>query len=153
MRRLFRKAAIWALLVTFILPQSSFAGDAEDQAAILQVWQMYQEARVAGDAEIWLDLWDDDGIQMPPGIPARGIDAMRVGVPKAFAAMPASAMVIQPEEIVVPYDWAYGRGTYSADRLVDGAERHIEGKFLTILKRQGDGSWKNYRDIFNDNPQ
>jgi hypothetical protein len=48
-------------------------------------------------------------------------------------------MDINAEEIVVSDDWAYSRGTFTVDEAV-------EGKFLTIFRRQEDGSWRIYRD-------
>lgn len=131
-----------------ILAQPVLAGDAEDIAAI---WDAYEAARVAGDADAWLALWDEGGVQMPPGMQARGLDVLTVGVPKAFAAMPASAMEISPVETVVMGDWAFSRGTYTADLTSGGNAVHVDGKFMTIFRRQDDGSWKIYRDIFNSN--
>jgi len=124
---------------------------ADDEAEIAGIWQKYSAARVAGDAEAWLALWDDDAIKMSPGSPARSKAELDAGVPKSFAATPTSSMNINAEEIVVTGDWAYSRGTYDADRTVKGEETHIDGKFLTILKRQDDGSWRIYRDMSNSN--
>ena len=127
------------------------AAAADDEAAIRDIWVKYAAARVAGDAEAWLALWDENGIKMSEGSPARDRKALDAGVPKSFAATPTSSMNINPEEIVVTGDWAYSRGTYDADRTVKGKDVHIDGKFLTILKRQADGSWKIYRDMSNSN--
>lgn len=124
-----------------------------DEAAIQEIWNTYSTARVAGDADTWLALWDEGGIQMPPGMPARGKAVLDEEVPKAFAPGQVSAMNIHPEEITVAGDWAYTRGVYDSDRVVDGKAVHIDGKFMTILKRQPDGAWKIYRDIFNFNTQ
>ncbi|NNL34917.1 MAG: nuclear transport factor 2 family protein, partial [Silicimonas sp.] len=71
--------------------------------------------------------------------------------PKAFAAMPASAMEISPEETVIMGDWAFSRGNYTAALTRQGNAVNVDGKFMTIFKRQDDGSWKIYRDIFNSN--
>ena len=148
MTRLTTGIATVALAAGSILAQPVLAGDAEDIAAI---WDAYEAARVAGDADAWLALWDAGGVQMPPGMPARGLDMLTVGVPKAFAAMPASAMEISPVETVVMGDWAFSRGTYTADLTSGGNAVHVDGKFMTIFRRQDDGSWKIYRDIFNSN--
>lgn len=56
-------------------------------------------------------------------------------------------MQITPEEVVIVSDWAYACGTYT----VDAGGKHLEGKFLTIFRREGDGSWRIFRDIFNPN--
>ncbi len=55
-------------------------------------------------------------------------------------------MEINPEEIVVAGDGAFSRGNF----IVNDA---VEGKFLTIFRRQDDGSWRIYRDAFNMNAE
>ncbi|MGP6088950.1 YybH family protein [Antarctobacter jejuensis] len=140
-----------ALVVSMSIPSLSAADDASDAAAIDAVWEAYETARVAGDADAWLALWDEGGVQMPPGMPARGKDVLTVGVPKAFAAMPASAMDISPVETVIMGDWAFSRGTYTAAITSGGNAVALDGKFMTIFRRQDDGAWLIYRDIFNAN--
>jgi uncharacterized protein (TIGR02246 family) len=129
------------------------ADEASDEAAIRDLWQTYQTARVEGDADTWLNLWHEEGIQMPPGTPARGFDLVEEGVRASFAPGVVSSMEIDPQEIQVLDDWAYARGVYTSARTVDGQEVEVDGKFMTILRRQDDGSWKIYRDIFNSNTQ
>lgn len=48
---------------------------------------------------------------------------------------------------------AFARGTYSVKRtpVAGGETVETDGKYMTIFKRQADGSWKIYRDIFNSN--
>ena len=150
-RRLFLHIAAFALASAMSLAGFNTAMAADDEAAIRDVYKAYTSARIAGDAEAWLALWDADGIQMPPDMPARGKDVLMVGVPKAFSAIPAKSMHIDPEEIVIAGDWAYARGTYGAVQVVQGKDVTIDGKFLTIFKHEDDGSWKIYRDIFNFN--
>lgn len=142
------------VVLALALPLSAgplIAGMAEDKVAIRDIWSTYSAARVAGDAETWLALWDAGGLQMPPGMPARGLDVLMVGVPKVFAAGGVTSMTIDPIEIEVAGDWAYTRGAYASERIVDGNPVMVDGKFMTILRRQDDGSWKIYRDIFNSN--
>ncbi|MBY6115780.1 nuclear transport factor 2 family protein [Mameliella alba] len=141
-------AALGLALVT-ALPAG--ADEAADITAIEAIWDSYETARVSGDAEGWLALWDAEGIQMPPGVPARGFDALKVGVPKGFAAKPATAMQILPVETVVMGDWAFSRGTYTATIAGQAGPVEVDGKFMTIFRRQDDGGWRIYRDIFNSN--
>ena len=124
-----------------------------DVEAIQEFWKTYSSAWVAGDADLWLSLYDKDGIQMPPGMPARGKDVLNENIPQEIAASKASAMNVNPKEVTVADGWAYSRGEYDLDQVVQGKDVHAEGKFLTILKRQSDGSWKIYRDCFNSNTQ
>lgn len=137
----------------FLSSGAAWAADemTADQAAIEKIWKTYSAARVAGDAKLWLSLYDEDGIQMPPGVPARGKDVLDKIVPKGFAAGGVKSMSINAAEITVAGDWAYSRGTYNSERVVNGKTVNIDGKFLTIFKHQPDGSWKIYRDCFNSN--
>ena len=126
--QLFGAVAAMAMAVP-LAAGPAMAGMADDEAAIREIWTTYATARVEGDAEAWLALWDKGGVQMPPGIPARGFDVFEKGAQKKFAAGGVKSMTITPEEIEVAGDWAYSRGTYVSDRVVDGAEVSIDGKF------------------------
>lgn len=135
--------AALAMSAPFVLPMAASADTAADEAAILEIWSTYTTARVAGDAETWLGLWDRDGIRLPPGAPAVDFATFAPGTPERFTNPPAS-MDINSEEIVVSDNWAYSRGTFTVNKAV-------EGKFLTIFRRQDDGTWRIYRDAFNMN--
>lgn len=130
-----------ATALTF--PVQSFADVAGDEQAILDIWSTYTKARVDGDAETWLNLWDEEGIRLPKGAPAVDFGTFAPGTPDRFAKPPAS-MEITSEEIVVSNDWAFSRGNFTVNDA-------LEGKFLTIFRRQDDGSWRIYRDAFNFN--
>ena len=134
-----------AMIVALGAPVPVFADTAADEQAILGIWSTYTEARVGGDAETWLGLWDKDGIRMPPAAPAVDYATFAPGTPERFAKPPAS-MEIKSEEIEVAGDWAYSRGTFTVNDA-------IEGKFLTIFRRQDDGSWRIYRDSFSMNSE
>ncbi len=62
-------------------------------------------------------------------------------------------MAINPLEITINGPWAYSRGVYTQNltNKSTGVKTLVDGKFLTILKRQQDGSWRIYRDCFNSN--
>lgn len=137
--------AATALAVASTIPASVAADAMADEKAILEIWATYSAARVAGDAKTWLDLWDEEGIRMPPGVPAVDFATFAPGTPERFTNSPAS-MEVKPEEVVVTGGWAYSRGTFTVNDTV-------EGKFLTIFRRQDDGSWRIYRDAFNMNAE
>ena len=146
MKTLSRSAfAAIAIGAAFAAPAALAADTAADKAAILEIWSTYSTSRVAGDAETWLGLWDKDGIRMPPGAPAVDFATFAPGTAERFAKAP-NAMEINAEEVVVTGDWAYSRGNFSVNNA-------IEGKFLTIFRRQDDGSWRIYRDSFSMNAE
>ncbi len=145
MAHLARACAVALFAAGSALPLA--ADEASDQAAIRDLWETYQTAWVDGDADAWLALWDDEGIQMPPGAPPRDFDALQSAVRSTLTPAAFSAMQIDPQEIEILGDVAYARGVYT----LEGPDMMMDGKFMTILHRQDDGSWKIYRDIFNAN--
>ncbi len=126
------------------------------EAAIRQAWVNYSAYVESGDSAAWLSQYDSQGIQMRPDNPARGRPELDAFVVKSWKArMDAfdTRMSITPLEIVVAGDWAYSRGTFTQDLTSkkSKAVAHVDGKFLTIFKKQSDGSWKIFRDCFNSN--
>lgn len=114
-------------------------------AHVYELWQAFAAAINDGDLERWLDLWIDDGIQMPPGAPRRvGIVAIRKGMEPAFDLFIMRDMVIDTEEIWVLGDRAYSHGTFSFELTPrqGGETRFYSGKFLDIMVKQADGSWR-----------
>ena len=57
------------------------------------------------------------------------------------------------QEIEVSGDLAVVRGVYSLTAVpkADGDPIPVDGKYMSVLKKQPDGEWKLYRDIFNSN--
>ena len=58
MQRVREVVAVGALVGTCALATGVAAETGDDEQAILEIWSTYTEARVAGDAETWLGLWD-----------------------------------------------------------------------------------------------
>ncbi len=64
---------------------------------------------------------------------------------------PITSLKFTSDEIVGVGDQAWVRGTYQLVLAPPGAPGPVEdrGKFLEVWKKQADGSWKSYRDVFN----
>lgn len=109
------------------------------------------------DADGWMALWDENGVQLPPGFPMRvGKEAIRTARYTALLDRTyCRIMNIDVEEIVsFPSEgYAIARGVYTSTSTpqAGGAASFVDGKFMTIFRRQADGSWLIYRDIFNSN--
>ena len=123
-----------------------------DVAQLYGLWNEYAAAANEGDLERWIALWIDDGIQLPPGAPCRiGKAEIRQGMQPLFDRFDTRKMIIQPEEVRILGDRAYSHGTYEFEMAPkEGGEtmRH-SGKFLDILEKQVDGSWKIAIDCHN----
>lgn len=127
---------------------------ANDVAIISElVIPTYAQAIAGGDLAGWLALWLPEGKQMPPGAPARvGLEQIGEGNRPLFELFDTE-MGIHPEEIRVLGDHAYMHGEYDYAMTPKEGGQAIRGsgKFLTILRKQADGSWKLAIDCFNDN--
>ncbi len=145
---------ILLLCVTFSCEQQRVKVDVEtDIAAIKDLVNQYGATVNAGDLDLWISLWTDNGIQMPPNAPAViGKEQLRAKNESMFAEF-ILKMVVTNKEVRVAGDLAFARGTYtlSLTPKAGGEIIKIDGKYLSIVERQADGSWKFARDCFNDN--
>ncbi len=114
--------------------------------AIRNIYRDYALAWEKGDADLWLSIWDKGGTQMPPGIPSRNKDDLREIMPPRFVPNMVTSFVIELDELNVLGDFAY-----TCDYTKEYAQPRTDGKFLSILKRQKDDTWKFHIDCFNSN--
>lgn len=96
----------------------------------------------------------DDSRVLAPGIPmAEGWEASRA-VFEALQALPGYSLEYSPStaEVGGAADLGYTIGTYHMTLPgSDGSITDVDGKYLTIWKRQPDGKWKVAVDMFNTN--
>src|SRR5689334_10262728 len=122
-------------------------------AAANAIFAKYAASLAAGDADGWATLWTEDGVQMPPAAPpVVGKSQIREKL-RSLLAQFRFDMRIHIDEVRSAGDWAFARGMYDATLTpkAGGQRIPIDGKFMTILARQPDGSWRIHRDIFNSN--
>ena len=124
-----------------------------DVAQVYALWNEFAAAAIAGDMERWLALWSDDGIHMPPGAKRQvGKEQIRTEVQPRFELFDQN-MTIDLEEVRILGDQAFSHGTceFALTPKKGRETMNSSGKFLTILEKQGDGSWKIAIDCFNYN--
>jgi len=121
---------------------------AADRTAIRQSDENFTKLINAKDWKGALALYAEDAIELPPNQAAvQGKAAIQAWL-EAFP--PFSNFQEQSLEIEGQTDLAYDRGIYSMTLTPAGAAPIIDrGKYLTILRKQADGTWKVVRDIFN----
>lgn len=108
-----------------------------DRAAIVTTMEGNMQAGRTGDWPAFFSYMTDDAVIMWPNRPAvEGLDAIR-----EVNWVRAVDWAIKPIDVIGAGDLAYVRGTYSLLLDMEGATRD-EGKFLNILRRQPDGSWR-----------
>jgi len=161
------KKSNWLLLTTILVITSavlfftfSFKTEVDsmgdDIIAINEVLPQYAIAVNTGDFDLWISLWADDGVQMPPDTPARtGKEQIREAMKPGFDQMNLDITIHSIEETKVYGDLGLTRCTYTLKMTPKaGGETIIampDGKALTLYERQSDGSWKIKYDIFNSN--
>ena len=133
------------------VPGMKGVGTTADIAAITETWTQYARAVSNGDLELWLSLWAPNARRMVPNLPI--LSGLAEFKPKTAAhfASNRQKMIIRIEETVVTGDVAYSRGSYDhwMQNKAGGTPMKWVGKYLDILERQADGSWKIILDCFN----
>jgi ketosteroid isomerase-like protein len=119
-----------------------------DRTAIRQVGETDMKMMNAKDWMGDLALYTEDAIELPPNQAAVQGKAAIQAWEEAFP--PFSNFQVQSLEIGGQGDLAYDRGTYSMTVTPPGtAPIEDRGKYLTICRKQADGSWKIARVMFN----
>lgn len=127
-----------------------------DITAIKEMLNQYAVACDTGDFDLWISLWADNGVQMPPDTPARiGKDQIREAMKPVFDQMILDIAITSIEDAKVYGDLGLTRCNYTLDVTPKAGGETIramrDGKALTLYKRQSDGSWKIVYDCFNSN--
>jgi uncharacterized protein (TIGR02246 family) len=124
-------------------------------ADVAQVYRLCNELALAlneGGLERCVSLWIDDAIQMPPGARIRvGKAQIRRAMQSLLGHFDLRRVRVHPEEVRILGDWAYVHGTYEVETVPKwgGEPKRYGGKFLDVLERQVDGSWKIAVDCHN----
>jgi uncharacterized protein (TIGR02246 family) len=125
-----------------------------DIAAINELYNQYCSYGNAGELDNFLSLWEDNAIRMDPDKPSIiGKENIRKFFEVPFEQFSTNVAVYGDTEIQISGDMAFARGTYtlSLTPKEGGPKTTFDGKWLDILKRQTDGSWKIYIDMVNYN--
>jgi uncharacterized protein (TIGR02246 family) len=118
-----------------------------DRTAIRQGDENYVKLANAKDFKGAAALYAEDAILL---LPNQAAVQGRAAIQAALETSPASNFQLQILEIEGRGDLAYERGTYSETVTPTGAAPiEDRGKYLTIWRKQADGSWKMLRDIWN----
>jgi uncharacterized protein (TIGR02246 family) len=127
----------------------------EDQAAIRQIDTDWAKAATQGNGEAIAALYTSDATLLPPGEPIVKGEAARkywVDFGKGFAG----PTELNTSSVEGSGDMAIAIGSYRMALTPKKAGAKPlpvdEGKYIEVLKRQDDGSWKIHHDIWNQNP-
>jgi ketosteroid isomerase-like protein len=127
---------------------------AADVAAIQAADSAFVSAANAGDLDALTRVYASNASLLPPNLPPqKGLGAIRAfwgGFLKAYSVK----FEIGSDTIEGRGDLAYNVGHYrftAVPKSKDGAGVADEGKFVEILKKQPDGSWKYLVDMYSSN--
>jgi len=125
---------------------------AEDEAAIRAVLEKATAISNAPEKDFVAYVntyYAEDATILPPNMPAVTGQATMVSFFKEFP--PYEDFKAEILQIDGRDGLAYVRGTYSMNIMMPGAETplHDTGKYIEIWKKQADGGWKVYFDVFN----
>ncbi|MCI0457560.1 MAG: SgcJ/EcaC family oxidoreductase [Gemmataceae bacterium] len=125
---------------------------AEDEAAIRALDANWGKVATAGDGNAIAALYAADATVMPPMEPAVKGDAIK----KYFVDLTTNfsgPFEINTASVEGRGDLAYATGTYRSSLTPKKGGKAVveEGKYLEVLKKQPDGSWKIVYDIWNPN--
>lgn len=120
-----------------------------DVAAIEAMGKAFTDAVVAGDVDRVMAQRAPDIVWMPPGgLLVDGAEAVRgrAGLgPRPFA------FTLQSERTEGHEDLAYNRGSYQWSGVVGKDTARISGRYLVILRRQPDNTWKYAAEMWTEN--
>jgi len=123
----------------------------EDEAAVRAVDAEWARAATAGDAKALTAVYASDATLLPPNEPNVKGEAVGKYNADMLSAFPAK-MELTTEAVEGRGDLAYAVGTWRAIPTPKKAGAKPlpteEGKYLEVLKKQADGSWKLVYDMW-----
>jgi uncharacterized protein (TIGR02246 family) len=123
-----------------------------DAQSIRELERRAREAVEAKDLDRYVSFYADDALLLWPGAPmVTGRAAIREFM-RVFLSMPDFSLSFETAKVEVSRDgdFAYSLGTNKVT-LVDSNGRRMKdrGKYLTVYRKQPDGTWKVVADTGN----
>jgi len=147
--------AVVALSVCFA-PAAGRAAEPQDSEALAAVRRaidqgnaQWSEGWAKGDAAMVAAIFADDGVQLTgSGKVIKGRQQIRERQKAAMqGADPGVKVTVTTTNVWLDGDTAYETGKYKYEYTEKGKPGKDEGRYVTIWKRQKDGSWKLSMDM------
>ena len=121
-----------------------------ERDAIEKVRGDYEAACNEGDLKAWLATLTDDAMVLAPDssvLSGSEIESWAANNFRTFEVV----LKMENDEVEIINDWAFMRGSYTMSLTPKEAGDTLEekGKYLDLLRRQRDGTWKLSRLIWN----
>ncbi len=148
-----RNASLRPLCVLFVLLPAVTAGcthPRSDAGQLLDADRAFNRAVARGGAEAWVSWFAPDGAMVQPGVGTiRGHDAIREAV--EYLDEPGVSLAWEPDraDIAASGDLGWTTGRYTVVSPSAEGTRTSGGVYVSIWRRQPDGSWKVVMDLGN----
>lgn len=123
------------------------------QRIIDSAYARFSDALIKGDAAAASAMYANDAILLPANYKvAKGRNAVDKTTASMLRSAKVTAVTFKTTDLVVTGDYAIETGAYDMTAQgppPKGTPVRDVGKYVTIWKRQADGSWKIFRDIAN----
>jgi uncharacterized protein (TIGR02246 family) len=127
---------------------------AADTEAVNNLRSAYIAAVNAEDAAKTAALYTEDAVRMEPNMPAvKGREAIQKALSEMMSGFDVD-ISLTSEELVVDGDWAFDRGQFMTHLMPKDPKAQMimdQGKYIVILRKETDGSWRVAREISNSN--
>jgi ketosteroid isomerase-like protein len=144
--------ALLALAVACAAACAPKVNDPADVQAVNDTAPAYDKFANAGDAAgLASSFYAADAIRMDPNQPASaGTEAIRASLEKSYAQSSEQIRNVI-DEVHVAGALAVAKGAFegTSTSKVTGAAAPVKGKFVTLYRKEADGSWKGVWDIYN----
>lgn len=151
-----RLLAVWS--IAFLAASLGYAhapqeeiGPSADVQAIKNNEEQWNKDYQRKDTDAVIAHYADDATLMMPGVPAaKGKDAIRAAL-KQVVADPALVLTFEARRIEVSKsgDVGFSEGSYKMTATDPATKKPIQdkGSYVTVYRKQADGSWKAVSDI------
>ena len=121
------------------------------QRIIDSAYARLSDAITKGDAQAASALYGDDAILLPMNSKlVRGRNAVDKSLAAMLRTSRFTSMQFKTVDLVLSGDYAIETGSYDVTAQASkGSPVRDVGKYVTVWKRQADGSWKIFRDVGN----
>ena len=147
------------LLLTFMLllsvPAMAQEEEGKIKAAVEDRYKEWLAAANKKDAAAMIDLYDENAVLMPKSEePVLGKAAIGEYYKKLFANPDFVPFTLNSNwnSFHVAGDVAIATSVFEGDVTRNAKQIHFRGKNLLVWKKQGDGSWKVFRYVFEEIP-
>jgi ketosteroid isomerase-like protein len=137
------------LLLLGLAACSIRASTEETKAELMTADRAFASATAERGVDGWVEYFAEDGRMLGSGGLVTGTDSIRAYMAPAFADE-AFSLTWEPTfaEVSAGGDLGYTVGRYESRGLTDeGEETVASGWYLTVWRRQADGTWKAEMDV------